>query len=525
VRTTNGRKWLEGKRGRGYLRVSSKGQADKYGPAAQRRDEVEAATAHGVGELEHFYEDHITGTNAYKRQDFQRMVADARTKRFDVLVVGRVDRFARNERDAWNYLHELAETGVAVYFCEEDVLVPHDQDWQDEIGTEINGAAAYVRKLRRNVTKGLRSKWAAGGHVGGVPFGYRRTADKLRLEPNDEISVRKLAFELYATGKYSMASLAEELNRRGHKIEGRPFRIRAIESILRNPIVVGKVRWHIGRLDEAERMDLCDPVIATSLWDRVQQLLETRGTRRSRRSRRHYVFSGVARCASCGERLWGDYASSGAKPNGEGRWHYRRLVHSPRGCRRGTWSEAKLERLIGTWLDGWRLPADAKVKIVKYLSGHAADDGDRAARRRQLDGELARVTNLYRWEHIGEAEYLAERRRIQRALDAVPQPITTGPSEEALRLVGQVGEIWRRNEEDWRRRFIDEWFEEIRISPRAEQLELVVRAPYRELVYASVSVPFALIKRSRRDANPPTPAVTVRGLEQWTSYWTTEASA
>lgn len=491
----NGQSWFEGKRGRGYLRVSSKGQADKYGPAAQRRDEIEAASEHGIGELQVFYEDHITGTNAYKRQDFQRMVADARAKRFDVLVVGRVDRFARNERDAWNYLHELAETGVAVYFCEERVLVPHDPDWQDKIGAEINGAAAYVRKLRRNVTKGLRSKWAAGGHVGGVPFGYRRTPDKLRLEPTAEISVRKLAFELYADGEYSFLTLAEELNRRGHTIEGRPFRIRAIESILRNPIVIGKVRWHIGRLDAAERTDLVAPIIGVALWERVQHLLEARGSRRSRRSRRRYVFSGVARCAECGERLWGDFASSGSKGKGLGRWHYRRLVHSPNGCRRGTWSEAKLERVLGDWLEGWQLPADAKVRIVQYLNGVRSDDLEHAARRKQLEGELARATNLYRWEHIAEAEYLADRRRIQRALEAIPEAQPVGPSDEALRLVGQVGEIWQRNEADWRRRFIDEWFEEIRIAPKAEALEIVVRAPYRELVYSAVSVPLRLIKR------------------------------
>jgi hypothetical protein len=238
-----------------------------------------------------------------------------------------------------------------------------------------------------------------------------------------------------------------------------------------------------------------DPVIAVALWDRVQRLLEARGARRSRRSRRRYVFSGVARCSDCGERLWGDFASSGTKSNGAGRWHYRRLVHSPRGCRRGTWSEAKLERVLGGWLDGWRLPADAKVRIVKYLQGTRTEDAEHDLRRKQLDGELARLTNLYRWEHIAEAEYLAERRRIQRALDAIPRPQPVGPSDEALGLVGQIGEIWRRNEEGWRRRFIDEWFDEIRIAPKAESIELVVRAPYRELVYSAVSVPLSLIKR------------------------------
>lgn len=478
---TDTRAWLNGKRARGYLRVSSKGQADKYGPTAQKQDELEAATAHETRELVHFYEDHVTATNALKRSDFQRMVADARAKVFDVLYVGRVDRFARNERDAWNYLHDLEAAGLAVYFVEEDVLVPHDPDWQDKIGDEVNGAAAYVRKLRRNVTKGLRAKWAAGGHIGGLPFGYSRTADKLSLEPNADIAVRILAFELYSTGRYSMTSLADELNGRGHTIEGRPFRMRAIWSILSNPIVIGKARFHIDRADSEVRENFVAPVISIEMWEVVQRYMAARGKKGQRVRRRRYVFSGVARCAACSERLYGNLKAE-RTPGVISR----RLIHSPRGCKIGSWSEPKLERIFGSWLQTWELPTDAKVKIVRFLTSRTVDDASRV-RRQQLDAELGRVTKLFQWEHIGEVEYLAERRRITTALDELPPDLAAAPSDEAIALATDVGSMWPDMTTEEKRRFIDQWFDEIHIGRRGATLEVVPSERAKGLVYAASS--------------------------------------
>ena len=232
------REWLRSKRVRGYLRVSTAGQADKYGPLAQRRDEEAAATEYGTLPIGRFYEDHVSGREALRRSDFQRMLADANRGEFDVLLVGRVDRFARNERDGWNYLHALEEAGVAVYFCEEDVLVPHDDGWQDQIGAEVNAAAAYSRKLSRNVRKGLRAKRASGGHIGGVPFGYRR-GEAGRIEPDPATApIRALAIELYATSpKATCRSVADELNRLGHRfMSGRLFTANSVVEILSNPV-------------------------------------------------------------------------------------------------------------------------------------------------------------------------------------------------------------------------------------------------------------------------------------------------
>ena len=128
---------------------------------------------------------------------------------------------------------------------------------------------------------------------------------------------------------------------------------------------------------------------------------------------------------------------------------------------------------------------DAKVKIVRYLRSRQVDDGS-VVRRQQLEGELTRVSKLFQWEHIAEDEYLAERRRITRSLDELPIAATTAAPDDAIAIAGRVGELWDEMTVDERRRFIDQWFDEVHIGRRAETLEFVPAVRTRELVYAAV---------------------------------------
>lgn len=55
---------------------------------------------------------------------------------------------------------------------------------------------------------------------------------------------------------------------------------------------------------------------------------------------------------------------------------------------------------------------------------------------------MTRPRALFQWEHIAEDEYLGERRRIARAIDELPAVTTAGPSDDAIAIIGKVGEPW-----------------------------------------------------------------------------------
>lgn len=517
------RVWLRDRRPALYIRESTKRQGahDRFGPEIQRQAQREAVERFGMREPARTYTDLVSGTNALKRSDFRQMVVDARAKSFDVLLVYDVSRFARNELDAWRYLEELAAARVPVYFCDEDILTIHDEDWKDQIGSVINTAAQYSRKLSRTIRRSFARKWAAGAQAGRPPFGYRRV-DKMFIEPDENAPTRALCFTLYATGDYTFDTLVDELNGRGLRIFGRPFTRSALREMFINPIVIGTLaRNPRGRregITELRELAIA-PIIERETWDRVQRILEERGKhRRSVRSDR-YVFSGAARCRECGSRFWGHNA-------GSGQYRYRRLEHRPAETAyatsgnafrcAGVHHESRIIAAFGEFLARWNLRADTKTRIAYYLERRVDDSGP--TRRRQLEAELVRLTDLYRWEHIAKEAYLAERGELLRKLAAIPATPRL-PSDAALTLIEKLGDVWAKATDTERRRIVDEWFEEVRLG-RDRSIEVLVRAPYRELVFSAYG------QGQGFEASSPRPyAITLAGYDEWAAFWADEATA
>lgn len=240
-----------------------------------------------------------------------------------------------------------------------------------------------------------------------------------------------------------------------------------------NPIVIGTLRRHPrGRGGELEeRAGALASIVDRSTWARVQRMVEERGKyRRSKRSDR-YVFSSAARCRDCDSRFWGHNA-------GSGQYRYRRLEHRPGGCG-GVHHEKLIIEAFGAFFASWRLRATAKARIARYLARNVEDGA--TARRPQLEGELTRLADLYRWGHIDSAVCLAQRQDVERILAAIPA-VARPPSDNAIALVSQLGEVWKKATDAERRRIVDEWFEEVRLG-RDRTIEVIVRAPYRELVF------------------------------------------
>lgn len=499
------REWLRDRRARGYVRESTKAQGkdDRFGPEIQRHAQHEAAARFGMREPSMAYVDLVSGTGALKRSDFQRMIADARSRQFDVLLVYDVSRFARNETDAWVYLDALRDAGVAVYFCDEDILTVVDDDWRDRIGEVINAAAAYSRRLSRNLKRGLERKRARGLYVGGLPWGYRVRADGAALEPADPavVVIRLRLWELYATGAWTYATLADQLNREGLRITWR-----GVERQFRT--------WTVQEVLES-RVDLEHGGLDPSTFDAATRIRSQRASaiQKPGQRRRTYLFAGVARCGECGESFWGRMNHQPRRPR-----PYPQLYHSPRGCRRGVRNEEKLASEFGAWLQTWRIAPGDRTRIARYLAARPRDDL-RETKRRTLEAELARLRNLYRWNDIAEPEYLAERRRAQRALDELgPDPVVRTPPAEAIRLASEMGTAWNRVSPETRRRFLEEWFEQVLIH-KDQRVVIVPREPYAAIVFAAVGT------AGGRPNASAVPTFEVSGLAEWLAFWASEATA
>jgi site-specific DNA recombinase len=491
---------------RAYIRESTIAQGEKFGPDAQRAAIDRACDDLKIARAQLWYADLITGTGKVVRDGLAHARADAKAHEYDVLVCYDTSRWARNEEDAFAFEREMRLAGVRIYYAAERI-------WADDATTALHKGvlhvinAEYSRTLARKIRDGYAAKKAKGGHVGGVPWGYRRSADTMTLVPIPElVAVRLLAYSLYATGEHTFATVADELSRRGHRIYARGAE-RAITRFTVSEILSKDLDLRYGGLDRA-------------IYDRVLELRERHKINEHVGQRTHtYVFAGLARCAECGE----SFHARTQTLRGETR---RQLYHSPRGCRRGARDEISLEVQLGRWMQTWKLRPDAPARISRYLQARR-DRPENISARRGLESELERLRNLYRWGDISEAEYQRERTRLQHALAGVAPEVLARPvTAEAMQYVERLGEAWIAADVAARRTFARTVFSEIRLH-RSGRVEVGVRAELRELVFEAGSAPWAVLDerprwapRRRRDGS-----VGVLGLEDWLAFWAAEASA
>ena len=95
-----------------YARYSSANQTEQS-IEGQLHDNYAWAKQHGITVIGEYIDRALTGTKD-QRPDFQRMIEDASRKQFEMVIVWKLDRFARNRYDSAIYKARLKKHGVKV---------------------------------------------------------------------------------------------------------------------------------------------------------------------------------------------------------------------------------------------------------------------------------------------------------------------------------------------------------------------------------------------------------------------------
>lgn len=112
------------------------------------------------------YHDEALSGRTDKRPDFQRMINDAKSQKFDFIIVYKLDRFARNRYDSAIYKAQLKKYNVKILSAMENI-----SDGPEGIILEslIEGMAEYYSaNLSQNVLRGMRQKANQGKYLGGT---------------------------------------------------------------------------------------------------------------------------------------------------------------------------------------------------------------------------------------------------------------------------------------------------------------------------------------------------------------------
>lgn len=218
-----------------YTRVSTDAQADpdKVSLAEQERKAkayIESRDWQYVGT---YSDDGYTG-RSMKRPALERMFEDAKAGKVEVIVLFKLDRLSRSQRDTLYIIEEvLNKHNVCLASINESL------DTTTPTGKAIIGVLSAFNQLESEnialrTAMGRYAKARDVGYAGGKPpLGYEAIEGNLVIVPH-EAEIVRLVFALRAEGK-TLKAITEELNRRGYRSKkGNEFKHSAVQTILNN---------------------------------------------------------------------------------------------------------------------------------------------------------------------------------------------------------------------------------------------------------------------------------------------------
>jgi site-specific DNA recombinase len=288
-----------------YARVSSKEQEKEgFSIPAQLKLLKEYAGAQGFAVAQEYVD--VETAKKTGRAAFGEMIAYLKAHpAVRVMLVEKTDRLYRNLKD-WVIVDELE---VEIHFLKEGVVLSRDSRSSEKFmhGIKVLMAKNYIDNLSEEARKGMQEKAEQGIWPTKTPLGYRNVAGPdgkkiIAVDPEVAPLIARL-FQTYATGRLSLKEVAKEARSWGlaYPRTGAAVPVSTIHTILRNRLYSGDFDWNGKRFTGGH-----DPIVSREVWEGVQDVLDGRNTRKTRRGKHDFAFSGLITCGHCGCALVGE---------------------------------------------------------------------------------------------------------------------------------------------------------------------------------------------------------------------------
>ena len=241
-----------------------------------------------------YVDEGLSGISTKKRENFHRMVEDAKAGKFDLIITKEISRFARNTLDSIQYTRDLLSAGVAVFF-QNDNINTLDEDSELRLSIMSSIAQDELRKLSSRVKFGHQQAIKDGVVLGSSRiFGYTKDKGRLVIDEKEAVMVRQL-FEMYATGRYSMKQIENLFweegyrNYRGNKISHTTMsgmisnpkykgyyvgnKVKVVDMFTKKQKFLPPEEWVMFKDESGE---IVPAIVSEELWDRANAVLKKR---------------------------------------------------------------------------------------------------------------------------------------------------------------------------------------------------------------------------------------------------------
>jgi site-specific DNA recombinase len=350
-----------------YCRVSSKEQIEGTSLESQQAACREYARSNKIRVLEVFVEQGESAKFADRTKLVELIDYCRKNKgQVQVLLVWKIDRFARNVADHFSVKATLGKYGVRI----ESVTEPIDSKPEGKLmETILAGFAQFDNDIRAMRTvQGMRRKVQEGIFPWRPPFGYKSSVIAAEKKTRPDLpdpatfTLLKKAWKEFATGAYTQAEMGRLMLSWGLTTSaGRPFSPQTLSDLFRNPYYVGIVRdpWS-GDDHEGQHVAM----VTREEFTRVQQVIAGRNRSVShRRDNPEFPLRGVVRCDSCLHYL------TGAFSRGRSRRYPYYLCHGSSCSKRSKSYKAEdLQNDFDTLLDHLAPRPDKVLKLENHIA-------------------------------------------------------------------------------------------------------------------------------------------------------------
>ena len=266
-----------------------------------------------------YIDEGISGTQVKKREEFLRMIEDAKRHKFDLILTKEISRFSRSTLDSIMYTQELLANGVGVYFLNDNInTILTDSELRLTMMSSI--AQDEVRRLSERVSFGMKRSIDNGVVLGcSNIYGYVKDKGKLVID-DEQAKMIKIIFDRYANTTDGLSKISRYLFSLGYKSRnGKRIDTTILTRIIENPKYKGYYCGHKSkvldyrtkqkkRLNESDWIIYKDynnvpPIVSEELWERANTKLRERQDSFTNRAvnkkvfQNRYTYSGKIYCS------------------------------------------------------------------------------------------------------------------------------------------------------------------------------------------------------------------------------------
>jgi site-specific DNA recombinase len=354
------------------------------------------------------------------RPIFNEMLARLERGQADGVLAWHPDRLSRNSVDAGKIIW-LIDTGVIKALRFPTYWFEPSAHGKFSLSLMLSQSKYYIDNLSENIRRGQRQKVKNGIWPLVAPVGYLndRLAKTIYPDPVRAPLIRK-AFELYASGTYTIDRLVKVVNELGMLgRNGKPLFRTQYHRILQNPLYCGIIRYS-GEEYEGKHQ----AIVSKELFDNAAEVM-ARKSKPKTPTLKPYLYRGVFRCGECGCFI--------TTETQKGHNYLRCTKRVKRDCSQPFVREQQMGKQITGLLRDIALPAENADSMIAALE--VERDGDTASRRdcllalqtkaHALDAQLSRLTDAYLAETLSLEEFRDTKAKLIRQRLELKEKIAT----------------------------------------------------------------------------------------------------